>query len=767
MIRCAAWALAFSAFALFSVRQVRSEVTVIDLSRDFQVGNLENPGAKFIEESIVSEIPQTRRLLVLERGKIVADYSRQDVDPDEVFILWSAQKSIDSLLFGLAIDFGNLTLDETLGDVFPDEALWVDDADAEYKKSVTMFELLTMTSGLVANYKSVDCCYDKETTTNPDYCPECGDEPGKDLKEAISFLTPDATRGEWNYVDSTILYSYIITARTGMSPRELMASTVFPALGINNDEIGWRTNSDGMDVVTWGMYLNAHQMAKFGQLILQNGLSALDREIISPGYITDCTSKQVEIDGDGYYGVWWYGFWWYTYSGQTVGNKEVGDYFCAIGAQSQYICVHPELERVLVRQSDCEWWGCDGDVDPERIDVVLFEASTSFGNEESTTTTATTSRAVTEITTAGESTNATATTITTVTISTSSKKMAAISIETTLSVIGSSETPTNGTPPETAEEAITTTETTAVATDVHTSTTSTSETTMVQSETTQTIDKSTVASTSSFTPESTTASSSIVSDTTTSTTKTTQVTSGTTDTPEDSFVIPYNVSVFALIQDYGSSNYYNASHVYSNDDGNNILQDMNDGFIRLTGDILSSFKSQNVSLSSYNGLVSELNTAVFDLTCPTSLANAKGASCLEFLFTSTPGNEVSVETFTMYQRIMTEAIQSGELYSQVKANNPNTLITWTGIPGDGMPSYEAFIAEISEISDLDEHDLSISIMSMINELSALEDPVHREPLSQNEGDVSPSGAVFLCYDVITFAAVGVMLSINAFFAYNG
>eukprot|EP00804_Cyclotella_cryptica_P018446 CCRYP_004284-RA/>CCRYP_004284-RA protein AED:0.32 eAED:0.32 QI:41/1/1/1/1/1/2/473/229 len=229
---------------------------------------------------------------------------------------------------------------------------------------------------------------------------------------------------------------------------------------------------------------------------------------------------------------------------------------------------------------------------------------------------------------------------------------------------------------------------------------------------------------------------------------------------------------------------------------------MNDGFIRLTGDILSSFKSQNVSLSSYNGLVSELNTAVFDLSksvlrvtllcfyrvcmlrltpvswclfftiyfyaaCPTSLANAKGASCLEFLFTSTPGNEVSVETFTMYQRIMTEAIQSGELYSQVKANNPNTLITWTGIPGDGMPSYEAFIAEISEISDLDEHDLSISIMSMINELSALEDPVHREPLSQNEGDVSPSGAVFLCYDVITFAAVGVMLSINAFFAYNG
>ncbi|KAL7518642.1 hypothetical protein ACHAWX_003453 [Stephanocyclus meneghinianus] len=391
MLRYAASALALSTSSL-SVHQVRSEVTVIDLSRDFQVGSLNNPGAKLIEEKIVSKIPQTRRLLVLERGKIVADYTRQDVDPDEVFILWSAQKSIDSLLFGLAIDFRNLTLDETLGDVFPDDSLWGDDPDAEYKKSITMFELLTMTSGLVANYEAV-------ATLN-----QGGDEPGKDLKEAISFLIPNATRGEWNYVDSTILYSYIINARTGMSPRELMASTVFPALGINNDEIGWRTNSDGMDVVTWGMYLNAHHMAKFGQLILQNGLSAPDREIISSDYINDCTSKKVTVDGDDYYGDWWYGFWWYTYSGQTVGNEEVGDYFCAIGAQSQYICVYPELERVLIRQSDCEWWGCDGNVDPERIDVVLFEASTSFENDESTTTASTTTLAIVETTTASEST---------------------------------------------------------------------------------------------------------------------------------------------------------------------------------------------------------------------------------------------------------------------------------------------------------------------------------------------------------------------------
>lgn len=172
MLRYAASALAVLTSAC-SVHQVRSEVTVIDLSRDFQVGSLNNPGAKLIEEKIVSKIPQTRRLLVLERGKIVADYTRQDVDPDEVFILWSAQKSIDSLLFGLAIDFRNLTLDETLGDVFPDDSLWGDDPDAEYKKSITMFELLTMTSGLVANYEAVDCCYDKETTINPDYCPQC------------------------------------------------------------------------------------------------------------------------------------------------------------------------------------------------------------------------------------------------------------------------------------------------------------------------------------------------------------------------------------------------------------------------------------------------------------------------------------------------------------------------------------------------------------------------------------------------------------------
>merc|ERR1712232_669247 len=84
----------------------------------------------------------------------------------------------------------------------------------------------------------------------------------------------EGLKGTWKYIASDNKYSFLFEHLMESGPREYMASNVFLALGIDNSEISWRRNSDGKDVSTFGTYLSAYDMAKFGQLYLQKGMSA-------------------------------------------------------------------------------------------------------------------------------------------------------------------------------------------------------------------------------------------------------------------------------------------------------------------------------------------------------------------------------------------------------------------------------------------------------------------------------------------------------------
>ena len=122
--------------------------TTIDLSHEFARSS-GSSGDAFIQ-SIASSEPRIRSALVLERGKIVSEYYRDDIDPTENYQVWSATKSWMGLLIGLFVKDGLLDMDETLGDVFSDD-VWMNIhiTDAQFRKNVTMKELLTMTSGFL------------------------------------------------------------------------------------------------------------------------------------------------------------------------------------------------------------------------------------------------------------------------------------------------------------------------------------------------------------------------------------------------------------------------------------------------------------------------------------------------------------------------------------------------------------------------------------------------------------------------------------------
>merc|ERR1719271_941367 len=92
--------------------------TVVDLSLplEYAGGHNESPGAIQFKDSL-STTPAVRSAIVLEDGKIVASYFRDDVEPEDTGPVFSTTKSWISIL----VDDRLLDLDDALGDVFPDE----------------------------------------------------------------------------------------------------------------------------------------------------------------------------------------------------------------------------------------------------------------------------------------------------------------------------------------------------------------------------------------------------------------------------------------------------------------------------------------------------------------------------------------------------------------------------------------------------------------------------------------------------------------------
>jgi len=301
-----------------------------------------------------------RTTLVLENGKIVAKYIRDDVEENEPNHVWSTTKSWTSLLIGLLVDEGLLEIEDTLGDIFKDDDAWsqVLDGSVETRKAVTIEEMLTMTSGLVS-LPSIEELAQMSSEKLAEFVKAVEDATegagGSSLSRSLA--DPEiGTKGEFAYLSTSQILSYVIKERTGMTPRELLKSKVMPALGIAEEEYNWLQNEDEVEYGYHGLELTALQMAKFGQLYLQGGKSkpssALDKpqttsrarnvthEVISKSWIQD-TFTPYARESTFFNLNYGYLFWGVT-----------DKMYCALGAMGQDICIDQASGRVIVQQRD-------------------------------------------------------------------------------------------------------------------------------------------------------------------------------------------------------------------------------------------------------------------------------------------------------------------------------------------------------------------------------------------------------------------------------
>jgi CubicO group peptidase (beta-lactamase class C family) len=261
--------------------------------------------------------------LIVRHGSVVLEAYSYPYDDTIYHDLASVTKSVTTTLVGIAATQGKLDLDAPIVSFFPNRTI----DGRELKDAITVRDLASMSSGL-------DCIgYPSEITLEEM-------QASSDWAQFVLDLDVVAEPGTvFSYCSPGMhLLSAILSRATGMSAFEFARASLFEPLGI--DDAYWPADPQGVSHGWGGLALHPKDAAKLGFLLLQGGAWE-GRQIVSPGWVHEATSVQIETVADPRED---YGYGWWVFPGQ---EEEVG-FFRADGDGGQRILVVPSLDLVVV-----------------------------------------------------------------------------------------------------------------------------------------------------------------------------------------------------------------------------------------------------------------------------------------------------------------------------------------------------------------------------------------------------------------------------------
>ena len=260
-------------------------------------------------------------VIVVNQGTIVREKYYNDFSYSTEFNTYSVTKSFTSALVGIAIDQGLVgSVDDSIVSYFPNTTF---ENDSPEKQNVTIKHILTMTSGF-------------------DYGVDPTLAPPVEGSVALHVLNSPVSREpgtSWVYdSQAPSILNRIIEIQSNMSFLEYANATLFNPLGIQNPR--WGSDDSGLAYGGFGLYLTSREMAKFGQLFLQEGVWE-GEQLISKEWVQESTSGHLPDGIDFIYSVkpsGDYGYLWWIHDG----------FYIASGLHGQRIIVNPENDYVLV-----------------------------------------------------------------------------------------------------------------------------------------------------------------------------------------------------------------------------------------------------------------------------------------------------------------------------------------------------------------------------------------------------------------------------------
>jgi CubicO group peptidase (beta-lactamase class C family) len=306
----------------------------------------------------------TRAIVVMKDGRIVAERYADGIGIDTPLLGFSVTKSVMSALAGILVRKGALKLYEPVA-----VAAWQNPDDPRH--AITLDHLLRHTAGLAlgsslqASLASALEPVNRMKFMEPDMAA---------YAESMKLETTPGTA--WNYHDgNTIILAHLIRQATGGSAADMMGfarQELFGPLGMQH--VSLEFDASGNAEGSSQMLASARDWARFGQLYLNDGMAG-GRRILPEGWVKYSASATP--------GAWvgqGAGFW--TDLGDSFGAAyriEHGmprDAFFAKGTIGQYVVIVPSEKLVIVRLGRSPNWPGEADGVFQLVSEVVAVRST-------------------------------------------------------------------------------------------------------------------------------------------------------------------------------------------------------------------------------------------------------------------------------------------------------------------------------------------------------------------------------------------------------
>ena len=285
------------------------------------------------------ELRGLHSVLVIHKGHILAEryYEGEDESsgtsigarlPDATSLhdIRSVTKSITGLLYGIALSEGLVPgLDAPLIAEFPE---YPELAKEPMRQKILVRHALSMKMG---TKWSEDLPY--TDTRNSETAMELAEDRNRYVLNRLMVSVPG---DRWVYNGgATAIIARLISKGVGKPLDVYAKEKLFAPLGIEVFE--WASGDDGVPLAASGLRLNIHDLAKIGQLILDDGKWE-ERQIVPADWLRASFTPEADLASGLRYGL----FWW------LAGEGEPPRWVAGFGNGGQRLMINPSDQMVFV-----------------------------------------------------------------------------------------------------------------------------------------------------------------------------------------------------------------------------------------------------------------------------------------------------------------------------------------------------------------------------------------------------------------------------------
>lgn len=274
----------------------------------------------------------TNALLIMKDGKVVYENYRNNTKDNTRFHIWSATKSIVSLLVGCAIQDGRIkSVDDQITQYLPE-------LKGSGYDGATIKNILQMRSG-VDYEERYDFEHPGAAARNHEYALVQNVVRFVDVARTLKRIHAPGNVFQYKTIDTAVLGWLIERVSNGSTLSAYATQKLWEPLGMEHDGFFIMDGPPGVGREFSGAGFDAtvRDLARIGLMMLNEG-KGNGKQVVSADWVRQSVQPVGKAGDDAIYGYQWW---------LTPGTKA----YAAMGLQGQYIYVDPETRTVIVKTS--------------------------------------------------------------------------------------------------------------------------------------------------------------------------------------------------------------------------------------------------------------------------------------------------------------------------------------------------------------------------------------------------------------------------------